>query len=168
MPVCKKCGERFPNVIIIGTKRHNLQRRKFCLNCSPWKQHNTKNLVATPLGAKNYKEVTCKLCKRVYFYNRKKGHTTTICNSCMANRKKCERKKKALEYKGNKCSICGYDKYTGALQFHHVDPSKKDFSLSGNHGRSWEKYKIELDKCVILCANCHAELHSEENIEYVN
>ncbi len=69
-------------------------------------------------------------------------------------------KKKAVEYKGGKCSICGYNKYVGALEFHHLDPEKKDFAISGSGKiRKWEKVKPELDKCALLCSNCHKEVH---------
>ena len=60
---------------------------------------------------------------------------------------------------GAKCSRCGYDKYIGALDFHHRDPNTKDPSWS----RGWaiDKLKKELDKCDIVCANCHREIHAE-------
>lgn len=65
----------------------------------------------------------------------------------------------AIEYKGGKCLLCGYDKYRGALELHHVDPKTKSFAL-GHKGytRSWQKVKEEIDKCVLLCANCHREV----------
>jgi len=65
----------------------------------------------------------------------------------------------AIEYKGNKCQICGYCKYPGALELHHVNKSDKSFGI-GDKGytRSWEKVRQELDKCVLLCANCHREV----------
>lgn len=67
---------------------------------------------------------------------------------------------KALEYKGGQCMICGYRKCKRALTFHHVDPRTKSFGLSARGiTRSWEKVKAELDKCILLCANCHAEVH---------
>lgn len=69
-------------------------------------------------------------------------------------------KLKAIEYKGGKCVICGYNKSVRALQFHHVDPSQKDFGISGST-KSFEKLKPELDKCVLVCANCHAEIHDK-------
>lgn len=68
-------------------------------------------------------------------------------------------KLKAIEYKGGKCIVCGYHKCPNALTFHHIDPSKKSFGISGGT-RSFEKLKSELDKCVLLCHNCHAELHA--------
>ncbi len=67
----------------------------------------------------------------------------------------------AIEYKGDKCIECGYNKCSQALDFHHVDPTTNNFGISaGGHTRSWEKVKEELDKCVLLCANCHREVHA--------
>lgn len=66
----------------------------------------------------------------------------------------------AIEYGGGKCSVCGYKKCTRALSFHHKDPAQKDFGLSARGlTRSWEKTKAELDKCILVCANCHMEIH---------
>src|SRR3989344_9284062 len=70
-------------------------------------------------------------------------------------------KKLSIQYKGGKCQICGYTKYQGALDIHHKNPSTKVFGI-GDKGytRSWEKVKRELDKCVLVCANCHRELEA--------
>ena len=66
----------------------------------------------------------------------------------------------ALEYKGGSCQICGYQKSQRALTFHHLDPKKKSFGLAHKGiTRSWEKTRDELDKCVLLCMNCHMEVH---------
>jgi len=64
----------------------------------------------------------------------------------------------SISYKGGKCQICGYCRYQGALDLHHIS-GKKEFGI-GDKGytRSWAKVKTELDKCVLLCANCHREL----------
>lgn len=67
-------------------------------------------------------------------------------------------KLKALEYKGGSCQSCEYNKCINALEFHHIDPSKKDFAISKT-AKAWEKMKTELGKCVLLCANCHREIH---------
>ena len=70
-------------------------------------------------------------------------------------------KEKAIKYKGGKCCLCGYNKYNGALEFHHINPDEKDFNISKDgHVRSWERVRGEIDKCVLLCANCHRELHN--------
>lgn len=66
-----------------------------------------------------------------------------------------------VEYKGGKCQLCGYHECIDALDLHHKDASTKDFGIS-NRGltRSWEKNRAEADKCVLLCANCHREIHA--------
>jgi transposase len=62
---------------------------------------------------------------------------------------------------GGSCSVCGYDRYIGALEFHHLDRSTKEFGI-GRAGvtRSLEKARREAAKCALLCANCHAEVEA--------
>lgn len=60
---------------------------------------------------------------------------------------------------GGRCILCGYDRYYGALEFHHVDPSTKEFSVgAAGVTRSLERARAEARKCVLLCATCHAEV----------
>lgn len=67
---------------------------------------------------------------------------------------------KAIEYKGGKCQLCGYNKCLDALEFHHY-LKIKNFGISQKgYTRSWEKVKTELDLCQLLCANCHREVES--------
>lgn len=70
-------------------------------------------------------------------------------------------KEMAIGYKGGKCQVCSYNKYQGALDLHHLDPNTKEFGI-GDKGytRSWEKVKKELDKCILVCANCHREIEA--------
>jgi predicted transcriptional regulator len=72
-----------------------------------------------------------------------------------------EKKKQLVEYKGGKCEICGYNKCIAALEFHHVDKLKKDFTISSN-SQSFEKLKKEVDKYLLVCSNCHKEIHYNE------
>jgi hypothetical protein len=70
------------------------------------------------------------------------------------------------KYKENKsCSICGYNKWGKALHLHHKDRNTKKFGIANatNLGVSIETLKEEIDKCIILCSNCHTELHYLEN-----
>lgn len=69
---------------------------------------------------------------------------------------------RSVLYKGGACSDCGYKKSYAALDFHHTDPSKKDFQL-GRTILSWERTRRELDKCVLLCSNCHREEHERQH-----
>jgi hypothetical protein len=67
----------------------------------------------------------------------------------------------AVEYKGGSCEVCNYNRCINALEFHHLDPTKKDFGISAKgYARSWEKVKHEIEKCILLCANCHREFHA--------
>lgn len=68
-------------------------------------------------------------------------------------------KQKAVDYLGGYCKNCGYSKCLDALEFHHRDPDKKEFRFS-QYPNNWEKAKKELDKCDLLCANCHREVHA--------
>ena len=70
-------------------------------------------------------------------------------------------KQKLVEYKGGKCEICGYARSVAALEFHHTNPSKKDFHIAGK-SYSFERAKHEVDKCRLLCSNCHAEEHDKQ------
>lgn len=76
-----------------------------------------------------------------------------------------ERKKKLIELKGGKCIKCGYDKCYGALTFHHRDPSIKELRLDirGLSNRSWNKILDEMNKCDLVCFNCHMEIHYGKN-----
>lgn len=66
-----------------------------------------------------------------------------------------------VQYKGGKCVLCGYNKYVGAFDLHHLDGTKKEFGMSVRGlTRSWTKLKEEADKCILVCANCHREIHS--------
>lgn len=80
------------------------------------------------------------------------------------SRKRKKLKKNLVEYKGGKCERCGYNKCVAAMDFHHKDPSQKDFALSKNGlTRSWVSLKKEADKCELVCSNCHREIHEDLN-----
>ena len=148
MKRCLKCNVDLPNIIVIDGKRHNICNRKFCLDCSPFKQHNTKNLNL-------YEE----------FYRRRNDtNCSTYCKNCTTietTKRQRAVKQKAVNYLGGKCSICNYDKYTGALEFHHINPAEKDFNIAELKLSSFERIKPELDKCLLVCSNCHREIHGK-------
>jgi hypothetical protein len=102
---------------------------------------------------------TCKICGRLYEYDRSKrsNNTATKCSKCTVQKWRKTKKIKAIEYKGGKCEMCGYNKCVAALEFHHLDPNTKEFEI-GNNTFSWNRNKQELDKCILVCANCHREI----------
>lgn len=111
-------------------------------------------------------EFFCKTCgetDKQFFKNRVK----TRCNKCLQKQSLQQlqkRKQRMIDYKGSVCQICGYSKYTGALEFHHIDPSTKEMevrSIPYARTKSWDKIITELDKCILLCSNCHREVHAD-------
>jgi hypothetical protein len=72
-------------------------------------------------------------------------------------------KRRCVEYKGGACQRCGYDKCLTSLHFHHRDGTTKEYAITSRLVR-FETLKIELDKCDLLCANCHGEEHDAEYV----
>lgn len=86
------------------------------------------------------------------------------CLTCRRERVIARRRKVKqilVQEAGGACVLCGYDRCQGALHFHHRDPSAKEFSLALNGvARSLARSRVEAAKCVLLCANCHAEVEA--------
>ena len=76
-----------------------------------------------------------------------------------AYKRRLERKLWAVNYLGNKCSKCGITYPHYVYDFHHKNPKEKEFAISLILYYSEESLKKELDKCALLCANCHREEH---------
>lgn len=72
-----------------------------------------------------------------------------------------ERKAREVQKRGGCCVLCGYNKYIGALEFHHKDPSEKELDWTRLVNRSQAIIDRELDKCLLVCSNCHRELHAQ-------
>lgn len=157
---CLNCGSSFPLSIRIDGKRKTLASRLYCLTCSPYGAKNRRRLEA--LLPKDRKR--CPRCgaeKSIAdFYKRRDGEPSPYCKPC-TNQQTTERtqalKAAAVAYKGGRCQVCGYDRYIGALDFHHRDRTQKGFGIGGKRTVSLETIKAELDKCVLLCATCHRE-----------
>lgn len=109
----------------------------------------------------------CKKHGETIFRNDSKSGNHWRCCKCgsEATQKRRDKiKQLAIDYLGGSCSICQYDKNVAALEFHHKDPTQKDFAISRKgYTRSWDKVKIELDKCILVCSNCHREIHYESD-----
>lgn len=111
-------------------------------------------------GKPDGKNRECKICQRAYFAEYYKNNT----EKHKASAKKCRSESRYFiqKYKIDQgCKVCGYNKHPAALHFHHREPENKSFSLSygvflvHNH----EEILKEIEKCDVLCANCHAEHH---------
>lgn len=119
------------------------------------------------------KNKTCPSCKKekllTEFYSRRKNkEPSSYCKDCTNSQaviRQRKTKQQCIEYKGGKCSICGYSKSSAALDFHHINPAEKDFQIAKFRSRSFSKIKEELDKCILICSNCHREAHENMILE---
>jgi Zn ribbon nucleic-acid-binding protein len=111
----------------------------------------------------------CKKCQKnkseSEFYSRadRKGRVQSYCKACFnaySIQRWINKKLEAIEYLGGACCHCGYNDHYAPMQFHHTDPSTKDFTWDKLRLKSWSSIKAELSKCVLLCANCHSVVHS--------
>jgi len=110
-----------------------------------------------------YKSHLCKICgetKSDNFYTQQKTKCKTCRNLEDIQRRK-KYKKEALNYFGNKCTKCGYNKCDAALEFHHPNKDEKSLEYASMKNWSWIRKKSELEKCILLCANCHREEHNK-------
>lgn len=106
--------------------------------------------------------VKCKDKKPEIEFYKHSGRTTLMqwCKECIKNataiRQKIN-KERAVSLLGGKCARCGYSKYIGALEFHHLDRKTKNVSPGRARSRGWKRFFEEVKKCILLCANCHRE-----------
>lgn len=115
-------------------------------------------------------EKICEICERkfntdnytrIYCYECS-GNSLRINNETRKHQKTLLRRSmkiQAVKLLGGKCSVCGYNKCIDALEFHHKDPKQKEFRLGSGNTMSWKEYKKELEKCILVCSNCHKEIH---------
>src|SRR3990172_5985813 len=87
-----------------------------------------------------------------------------ICLKSFQSKRWKERKRKAIELMGGQCCLCGYKKCISAFEFHHKDPNEKDLDIAVAFRMSWDKLVSELKKCILVCANCHREKHSGDDM----
>lgn len=168
---CGKCGVQFKPFVYIGIKRVPLYGRKYCTICVPYKGLSKYKFVGViRRRTRNTSEDLrqCRICgdyKPVSMFSptNRRGNLNSYCKSCAAKKKKAptQRFKAAcIEYKGGKCSRCGYDNCPAALEFHHRDPTQKDFAISRSRTVILtDEIRRELDKCDLICSNCHKEEH---------
>lgn len=163
---CGSCGEWKPIGEYKKAGKHHVSRCRDCLKiyAAQYRQRpESKNMMAE--YAKKYM-ANPENKKRANARQRRYNKTEKYKTQKNKNRREWSliQKRKAVDYKGGKCIICGYLKCLAALDFHHKNPLEKDGYGTGalKAHWSWEKNKIELDKCVLVCVRCHREIHSGE------
>lgn len=162
MQTCINCSNIIPTFILHDGKKKRLYGRKFCLTCSPFGTWARKRSLSFPQPNK-----TCPHCKLSFprtseFFSLRKNGGFTYCKSCQTAfvmKRQRSIKQMCVEYKGGKCVCCGYSNYLGALEFHHVQPDKKDFTIGRYKNTKLAVLMPELDKCILVCAVCHKEIH---------
>ena len=105
-----------------------------------------------------------------YFKNKKKKIYNSMCKGCLylyQAKRWNVRKIESIKYKGGECEDCKLtmeDIHPCCFDFHHDDPSLKEFEWNKTRQLSKEKLKKELDKCTLLCSNCHRRRHIREDL----
>lgn len=142
------------------------------LHCSSKTIHN--NLKKYKLKTKFTEKITtCKNCgcklngTQLYFCSEKckiEYYNKCPMSTCIGHEQTIRGRKKRqeiIQYKGGRCEKCGYCKNSAALSFHHLDINTKSFDINTRkcYTFSYNKLKQEADKCILLCHNCHMELH---------
>lgn len=94
------------------------------------------------------------------FYGKNKSECKTCANRRSNTRIKSQ-KLRAITHMGGSCTRCGYDASPSALEFHHTIPAEKEYAWDEMRKMSWHKVLLELEKCILVCANCHREIHDE-------
>jgi len=131
------------------TQECSICKKIFPLTLDYFSKHSTRGL-----------DTYCKPCRRKknkenYYKNKEKWNETSRKN-------KTKQRNRINEFKDPlSCLKCGESR-NHLLDFHHIDPQKKKFQISQGERYGWEKIKKEIEKCVVLCSNCHRDFHYQE------
>lgn len=165
---CKACDTTFPTCVKVDGKFYYYHKRMYCFQCEPPRSQRCR---FNP-ECHNFLECThCKLTKPVIdFYANSKGFPLSLCKDCHGQScrlRKRKFKQECVKYKGGCCQRCGYSKCIWAMEFHHRNPAEKKFKIADSpHHSLSETIKKELDKCDLLCVNCHREAEYEDADDY--
>lgn len=164
---CKKCNAQIPRKVFVNGKEHLVSKRIYCTGCSPLfskKQYLFRKEETLKKHSNDQSNLAgnkvCPICNKVFKYTK-----NDVCSTCrnFYSRHKC--KIKCVEHLGGKCISCG-NQDIDVLTCHHRERKEKKFNLSANlNSISWEKIKQELNKCDLLCMNCHMKYHKNELLE---
>lgn len=156
MPICKKCGEEWKRQVNVNGVLREINgsstgSRRYCYKCKPIGVRNNRDLTRDPKtlmfpiidGKRHYSE------QGKFLLNAKNYWIAT------------NRKKALVDMKGGCCSVCKYDKSLRALHFHHLFDKKFGLNYKNLMHKPWDELIAEINKCIVLCGNCHAEEHDQ-------
>lgn len=107
---------------------------------------------------------SCRWCGKELRWPRTSWCSTTCCNTYYIKKRRLKIKLRAIKYLGGACKKCGEQNFR-VLSFHHRDPEKKEIAASTFYRYNWEEIiRPELDKCTLLCMNCHVLEHNNYDI----
>jgi hypothetical protein len=147
MLTCSKCNKEFSTYVIIDGKSRNLCNRKRCLECQPWKAPRFPT--RTPSQKKQAELEKSKKC-----YLRQKAEHGV----CLQTIRMRARKAALINLLGGGCCLCKYDRTSRNLAFHHCF-DKEDALDARAMAKSLSWVLFEMSKCVMVCHNCHGEIH---------
>lgn len=108
----------------------------------------------------------CRLCGNKHKQYQDRGRTR--CGSCNTKVRRVRNSLAAIAYLGGKCLDCG-ETHPACLEFHHRNPGDKEFTIGSAANKSWEVLQPELDKCDLLCSNCHQKRHTlKYSLDFIN
>ena len=153
---CVICGKEFES--LKSTKKYC---SKECENANRRLKYAKAKAEGLNPHNMGLKEKECLICNKKFTPKSKSANQRTCCYNCMPDGIQLKRGDFLAKIKhahGGKCERCGYNTCVKALEFHHIDPSKKDFTISSDNFKLKEAIE-ESKKCILICANCHRELH---------
>lgn len=147
---------------IICGKEFEAQKstKKYCSNSCMNAARRKRYTESKQMDLKN-KEKRCLICEKPFTPKTSSANQRMCCYECMPEGVQLTRGgflAKLKQARGGKCIRCGYNKCLKALEFHHIDQSKKDFTISNDHFKLADAIE-ESKKCILLCSNCHKEFH---------
>lgn len=111
----------------------------------------------------------CNCCGKLH--EQYQGKKRRYCGACNTALRRVRNKIKGIDLLGGRCVKCGFRGHPAAFEFHHKDPSQKEFNFGNMANKAWKTLENELDKCELLCSNCHRMEHStryDKHIEEVD
>lgn len=166
--ICQGCNAEFLEFQVIEGKKRSLSARKFCLVCSPYGSYAQTRKPVVEGKRQCIRCLDWKALEEYQLRGTRSNYLRSCCRICEGQRiteHGQKLKARAVAYLGGACHICGYSKCMRSLTFHHRNPEKKEFAIADFKSRKWESIQPELDKCDLLCANCHGEIHEADLIK---